>query len=182
MKKHSEIRYSCLFIIFVLSLGLLGYWRGYRLNILTPSAPFGLWRVAPVENFLHRGDYVCVDTNRLMQINSSVLQAHEWGYFGKTLPSGQPYKLLKAIGAVAKDQVIYDAEKNYLFVNGFPVGQMHKTDSKGRLLPALSYPYTVPDGHYWLSSSNEKGFDSRYFGAVPENLVLYRMIPVLIWE
>jgi signal peptidase I len=45
----------------------------------------------------------------------------------------------------------------------------------------ISYPYTVPEGCIWVMGDNrEESLDSRYFGAVPNNAVIARMM-LRIW-
>jgi type IV secretory pathway protease TraF len=53
-------------------------------------------------------------------------------------------------------------------------------DTEGRPLPKASFPVTLRKGEVWLSSENIRGYDSRYFGPVSED-VLRRAAPVWIF-
>jgi type IV secretory pathway protease TraF len=78
--------------------------------------------------------------------------------------------------------VDYSEEEKAVTVNGEYVlmTEIISQDTEGRPLPGASFPVTLRKGEVWLSSENIRGYDSRYFGPVSED-VLRRAVPVWIF-
>jgi conjugative transfer signal peptidase TraF len=182
-RRHKEIQCALYSIAAILTLGVLAHSWGYRVNFRTPSAPLGVWKSDTELVPLKRGDYVRVDTEAMMRTCPAIRDAHEWGYFGHTLFLGRPYDLLKQVAGLPGATVDYDPLARRVLIDGTTqtAGILINADSRGHVMPRLSFPYRVPGGSYWLSSSNERGFDSRYFGSVPEEYIKSRMTPLFIW-
>jgi conjugal transfer pilin signal peptidase TrbI len=63
--------------------------------------------------------------------------------------------------------------------NGRPLGMALKMDSKGKALPLFDYNGVVPKGSYFMIGSDPRSFDSKYFGFVKKNEIIYRAYPIL---
>jgi conjugative transfer signal peptidase TraF len=180
--RYRSFLWALFTILFLLTLGEVSYFWGYRVNF-TSSVPPGIWKCEKSAEPLKRGDYVCVDTAALICERPEMKEAHKRGYFAYTLFLRSPFDLLKEIGALPGDLVDYDPTVQRVVINGEiqAAGVWMSADSKGRVMPRPRFPYRVPSGEYWLSSS-ERGFDSRYFGSVPEKCIKSRMVPVFVWR
>jgi conjugative transfer signal peptidase TraF len=149
--------------------GLRLHRAGYRIN-LSPSVPTGIWKI---EDGGHKkGDYVVVSPSDHYGYRLAV----ERGY----LPGFSP--MLKRIVAVEGDTVDYDEGEKAVTVNGEYVlmTEIISQDTEGRPLPETTFPMTLQKGEVWLSSENIRGYDSRYFGPVSED-ILRKAAPVWIF-
>jgi conjugative transfer signal peptidase TraF len=149
--------------------GLRLYHAGYRIN-LSPSVPAGIWRIR--EGGHARGDYVVVSPSNHLGYRLAV----ERGY----LPEFSP--MLKRVVAAEGDVVDYDEEERAVTVNGeyIMMTEILSRDTEGRVLPKTLFPVKLRRGEAWLSSENIRGYDSRYFGPVSED-ILQRAVPVWIF-
>jgi conjugative transfer signal peptidase TraF len=149
--------------------GLRLYRAGYRVN-LSPSVPTGIWRIR--DGGHKKGDYVVVAPND----HHGYRLAVERGY----LPGFSP--MLKRIVALDGDFISYDRQEKAVTVNGEYVlmTEIVSQDTEGRPLPEASFPVTLGKGEVWLSSENIRGYDSRYFGPVSED-ILRKAAPVWIF-
>ena len=136
-------------LLFVSSFGVFGIYIN-----LSPSLPVGLYKKAtplPLQNA--RGGVVMLKKD--------------------SIPSSKKYAgnrpLIKRIIGVPGDVFEYDNLSKALYVNNTAVlnSEIFITDGHGDELPQPSFPITVPEGHVWLGSDINYGFDSRYFGTVP---------------
>lgn len=87
--------------------------------------------------------------------------------------------LIKEVVALPNDQVILT--DNGLEVNGkiYPY-RTYYFDSKNRSLSV--YPRGKYQQGYWLiGTNNDHSWDSRYFGPINKNQILYKLKPVLVW-
>jgi type IV secretory pathway protease TraF len=81
--------------------------------------------------------------------------------------------MLKRVAAAEGDLVSYDERERAITVNGryIPMTEILSRDTEGRPLPRPSFPARLGKGDVWLSSENIRGYDSRYFGPVSEDLL-----------
>jgi conjugative transfer signal peptidase TraF len=162
-------------VVLVLSLssaavsGLSLYHVGYRIN-LSPSVPTGIWKIRGGGH--KKGDYVVVSPNSHYGYKLAV----ERGY----LPGFSP--MLKRVVATEGDIMDYDEKEKAVTVNGEYVmmTEVISQDTEGRLLPQASFPVILRKGEVWLSSENVRGYDSRYFGPVSED-ILRKAAPVWLF-
>lgn len=85
--------------------------------------------------------------------------------------------LLKTVAASAGDRVdVLDSVR----INGtvVPYTAWQSSDFEGRSLPRPESRRLVSGELFLLSDNAENGFDSRYFGPVPERWVIGRISPV----
>jgi conjugative transfer signal peptidase TraF len=146
--------------------GLRLYLGGYRIN-LSPSVPTGIWRIQ--EGKHEKGGYVIVSPSDHLGYRLAV----ERGY----LPGFSP--MLKRVVGLEGDFISYDRQEKAVTVNGeyILMTEIISQDTEGRSLPAASFPVTLEKGEVWLASENIRGYDSRYFGPVSDDL-LQGVVPV----
>lgn len=140
----------------ILTAGWLG---GLRLN-LTPSAPLGLWWIAPLRRPAMVGDRVFVCPPHEVSVLGRAR-----GYLQAGLcPSGVA-PLIKIVAAVSGQRVEIGST---VVIDGAPLpnSNLHATDGEGR--PLASWPGgIVPAGQLFLYSAFKASYDSRYFGPLP---------------
>nr|WP_065091826.1 conjugative transfer signal peptidase TraF [Rhizobium leucaenae] len=148
---------SALVVGGIAAIGIPG---GYRIN-LTPSEPFGLWRIVALDRPPAAGDlvFICPPQTLAMRV------ARERGYlrFG-TCPGGVA-PLIKTVIAMAGQHVeIGEA----VSIDGRPIAfsDLAKRDGKGRSLTPFAEG-NVPVGSVFLHSPFRGSYDSRYFGPLP---------------
>lgn len=127
------------------------------------SVPIGLYHV--VSGVPKRGDFVLVRTQK-----SVAALADRRHYLPQNVP------LIKRVAAMEGDNIC--VSKQTVSINGKAVVQRFKRDSKGRLLPAWSVCQRLKEGEYFLLADAKDSFDSRYFGAVSEDHIIGRLVPL----
>ena len=140
-----------LFIVQVIIIFSLIYFKcNYVINV-TPSLPLGIYKLEKVKN-LKQGDIV------LFNINEETKQMmFERGY----IPSKNT-KLLKTIGALENnkirivDDILYIDEENY--------GRILDKDLENRELPSIEIK--MDKGNFLALTKKNLSYDSRYFGQV----------------
>lgn len=152
---------------------VVGHGAGYRLNF-TNSAPYGLWRVAPVQTAaIERGQLieVCPPTQPIVSI------MRERGYLSAGRCENKTTTLLKPVSAVAGDLVQLQAD-GLASVNGV---KLVNTEAMENLPSWPAGQYRVQSGEVWLFSAYSAGsFDSRYFGPVSVANIRGVAAPVLV--
>lgn len=160
--KAPDIRQLCRFFVplvcLLIAVGVL-YAFGVRVNV-SSSLPCGVWQIGLADNVLHIGDSVVID---------------------KSVISNNTKSLVKDIGAIPGD--VMTREGNVVYRNGtkMPLSVIHAADSGGKGIHCIKYPVVVPEGHVWLSSRHERGYDSRYFGPVPARAVIGKAVLLWAW-
>lgn len=146
-------------ICLLLLIGAL-YISGVRINT-TSSLPLGVWRIQRIDiSELRRGDSVAINRT--------------------AVPNARTH-LMKDVGALPGD--VMTRRGDIVCRNGepLPLSTIQTTNSRGQEIDCIEYPVVVPDGSIWLSSRHERGYDSRYFGAVPAQAVLGKAILLWAW-
>ncbi len=152
-----------------------GWLGGYRLN-LTPSEPFGLWRIVPLMRAVSVGDVVF----DCPPISTEFTMALERGYLRHGLCPGRVAPLIKTVVAVSGQRVQVGSN---VVIDRLPLpnSTVQPSDGAGRPL----HPFIggiVPSGHLFLHSDFASSYDSRYFGPVPESGLLGLAQPVLTFD
>lgn len=152
----------------VIFFSLAAYGAGYRINI-SPSVPTGIWKIT---DSVAKGGYVVVAASD----HPGYRLAMERRYLSNHMP------MLKRVVATTGDIVSYDATERAITVNGGFIfaTEILSQDTEGRPLPVASFPASLGNGEAWLSSENIRGYDSRYFGPVSEDL-LRGAVPVWLF-
>jgi len=132
-----------------------------RVN-LSPSAPYGLYRLTALPTPLTTGTLVLLPVPEMIRL-----------WHSRWLP------LLKPVAAVAGETVCVRDET--LWIGGTSYGPVYRA-AQGRTLPVLRGCITVPQGEVFLASQAARSLDSRYFGAVPLAHLTAQAIPVVTWR
>jgi len=163
-------------ILLFISLSLLIYQQGYRVNI-SESYPRGVYKTIPKTTIEH-GDFImfCPKDSPSMQ------NALKRGYVLRGLCKGGYYPLLKKVAALEGDRVEVN---EYVYINGIkqPKSKLHQYDPKGNPLPRTKdNNITVPKGYmFLLSDYHELSFDSRYLGLIEKNTTISLMKPFYLF-
>jgi conjugative transfer signal peptidase TraF len=141
----------------------------------TSSMPYGLYEKTPITRALQHGDLIsfCITDDAIRR----GLQ------IGIDIPKGQcrsgyaPF--IKRAIAVPGDRV--DTRGTLLAVNGIPVARTYPlADARTKILRTIvPRIYTVGPNEAWGISDNIKGYDSRYYGAVHPDDILF---PKFTWQ
>ena len=147
------------------------YQSGYRVN-LSPSVPTGIWKIISCCNGVNSlYEYVVVSASD----HWGYKLAMERGYLSNFTP------MLKRVAATAGDIVDYSEEERAVTVNGnyLFMTEIFSEDTEGRTLPRASFPILLRKREIWLSSENIRGYDSRYFGPVSQDIL---QGAILVWK
>ena len=135
--------------------------RWVRLNV-SPSVPYGLYRLAPLTRPLARGTLVVLPVPPVVR-----------PWHARWVP------LLKPVAAVAGDLVcLWD---HGLFVAGQWYGPVWR-EAAGRPLPQIRGCLRVPEGAVFLASPFPKSLDGRYWGITPVADLTAQAIPLITWR
>lgn len=108
----------------------------------------------------------------------SAVMARERGYLGYGSCPGNSTPVGKKVVAGPGDVVLIN--ESGISVNGTLLAhtrpQAH--DGEGRPLPQQRLEGTLPQGEFILAAQRDDSFDSRYYGAVPQELHLGELSPV----
>lgn len=89
--------------------------------------------------------------------------------------------LLKSVAAIAGDEL--DVTAAGVLVNGCRLPQsapIARDRSGRRFQPWRPGRYRLPSGEVWLYADNSRSWDSRYWGPVPQAVVMAQAFPILI--
>jgi conjugative transfer signal peptidase TraF len=148
-------------VLGVLVLAAMVSTRWVRLN-LSPSLPYGLYRLTAIREPLTRGTLV------VLPVPACVRPWHAaW------------VPLLKPVAAVAGDLVCVDDEG--LWVAGVPYGRVY-AQARGQALPQLTGCHQVGADEVFLASGRPHSLDGRYFGMTPRQALTAQAIPMWTWR
>ena len=91
--------------------------------------------------------------------------------------NGDNDRLTKKVGCSPGETLTKDAEGQF-FCGHQLLGKALRTDSQGRQLPSFQFLGLVPGNNYFMLGSNPRSFDSRYFGFVHADDILYKALPL----
>jgi len=151
---------STLLLAGVLCLAVLST-RWLCFNV-SPSLPYGLYRLHAVPPTLTRGTLV------LLPVPPSV--QHVWS---RWLP------LLKPVAGVPGDRI--EAEGWELHINDVSFGPILQ-HTHGHALPQLMGSWIVTDGEVFVASAVPRSLDGRYFGCTPVTTLTAVATPFLTWR
>jgi len=110
-------------------------------------------------------------------LNNGIDLGRQRGFFGQAM--------IKRIIALPGDTVLYDRHQKQLQVirrgESVPIpianSEVFDIDSHGRPMPHLPFPKIVPEDYVFLGSNHVRGFDSRYYGCVPQASLTFHVTP-----
>ena len=164
-----KIKKKSLFLpLFLIILNILGiYTRKYFVLNISSSIPIGIYKVDKSIDF-KRGDIVTFSTKRYKDILD---------YPG----SIKNITFSKYIAGIRGDYI--RIENNKIYVNNKEKGNIFKVDGLNNRLPQLKEKeYIVQEDEVFVLAPNDKSFDSRYYGCIKKSDVIYKLVPLIIWE
>ncbi|HQH28370.1 MAG TPA: conjugative transfer signal peptidase TraF [Oligoflexia bacterium] len=145
----------------------------FRLN-LSPSMPLGLYREVSLP--VTRGTLVAAC---LPEQIASLGRSRRYLRRGRCAAKAEP--VLKQVRGIPGDVVTVAPEG--VFINGELLAHTAPlaADSHGRPLQAYTGKFRVAPGELWIFSEHApNGWDSRYFGPIPEQSVISVVQPLLV--
>ena len=164
-----KIKKKSLFLpLFLIILNILGiYTRKYLVLNISSSIPTGIYKVDKSTDF-KRGDIVTFSTKRYKDILD---------YPG----SIKNITFSKYIAGISGNYI--RIENNKIYVNNKEKGNIFKVDGLNNRLPQLKEKeYIVKEDEVFVLGTNDKSFDSRYYGCIKKSDVIYKLVPLIIWE
>lgn len=151
MSKKRKIGLITIIILIILALMRDG--RHLLTINMSDSLPRGIYLLQP-KNRLQKGDIVLIEL--------------------KNNERTKRIKLLKKITAVAGDVV--EIRDNELYINNISTKRkLEKYDSEGNLLVSqLKNKTILKNNEYFLEGTHTKSYDSKYFGVVKDEFILYK--------
>jgi conjugative transfer signal peptidase TraF len=152
---------------------ILGVLAGFRINV-SESLPLGIYRVVGDGRSVERGSIVVVclpGTWSRFALERAIL--------GRGDCPGGTYGLGKIVVAVEGDEVIIFRDRLLIGATLMISGAILERDEHG---PIPHHPWgrhTLRRGQIWLYSCHPSAFDSRYFGPVNEEAIVWTVRPVL---
>lgn len=121
------------------------------------SLPYHLWINDYFTSVYSKGDYVIINYNRSDDF--------------------VPYRfLVKRITCVPGDKILRVGDA--IFCNGVWMGNALKLARNGKKLPQVYFNEVITNGNYFVSGTNERSYDSRYFGFITGNMIVRRVFPL----
>ncbi len=150
--------------IVVLAALLVGAWLPGRLIISTsPSLDHRIFFLTREKDSIKIGDYLVFIHKDMRFIHKGLDQKND--------------RLVKKVGCGPGNILSVDAER--VFTCGQrELGKALEADSKGRPLPVFSFIGVVPESSYFMVGTNPRSFDSRYFGFIHADEILYKALPI----
>ena len=151
--------------VVVLAALLVGAWLPGKIIVSTsPSLNHRVFFMAPLQiRKIKIGDYL-------------VFRHTETDFVHKGLNTEND-RLIKAVGCRPGDLLTRDA--GGLFTcNAKFLGKALVEDSQGRALPQFTFNGPVPENSFFMIGTDPRSFDSRYFGFVHADDILYKALPL----
>ena len=149
----------------ILAALLVGAWLPARLIVSTSqSLEHRVFFLVPVHaKKIDTGDYL-------------VFRHKDKKFVNKGLNTDND-RLIKKVGCRPSQVLTRDAD-NMFSCNKKELGKALDKDSQGRALPQFVFNGPVPGDNFFMIGSNPRSFDSRYFGFVHADDILYKALPL----
>lgn len=148
------------FVFLIMAIALISSVTGKLFyQNLSPSAPFGLYVVAPDQR-IEYGDYVIVS----LPVDVPALNVKKG------------FSLLKKVQGFPGDS--YNVDSNGTSIRG----RHYRSFSRPGLPVVAPGTYTVPDDSMLFLNDPEDSFDSRYLGPVKKNQIVKKVILLVPYE
>lgn len=86
-------------------------------------------------------------------------------------------KIIKIVGC-GPGETLTRNDRDEFFCNGALLGVALQKDSTGRPLPRFYFDGTVPANSYFMVGDNPRSFDSKYFGFINADQMLFKALPL----
>jgi conjugal transfer pilin signal peptidase TrbI len=167
ISKFTRRELATVFLL-VVTLGALGLWLPGRLNIVvSDSLSHRIFLIVKAPAKIGIGDYLVFKYDNGRRYLDAYIQ--------KSLNDHS--MLTKQVGCMPGDVLKVDNSARFS-CNGKPLGQALKSDSEGKPLPMFVFNGIIPRDRYFMVGSNPRSFDSRYFGFIKKNEILYKAYPI----
>jgi len=151
-------------LIVVLAFGLLGGWLPQRLSVVTSeSVGHRIFFLSPALTKMRTGDYLVFR------------HPEDQAYARKSLTNND--RMIKKVGCAPGEFLRVSADRQFT-CNERPLGMALEVDSKGNPLPRFVFNGPVPSGQLFMTGTDPRSFDSRYFGFISENEIIFRAVPI----
>ena len=149
----------------ILAALLVGAWLPARIIVSTSSSlKHRVFFLVPVHTKkIQTGDYLVFRHNDTTFVNKGLNSEND--------------RLIKKVGCSPGEFLTSDADRLFT-CNKRGVGKALDRDSSGRLLPQFEFNGPMPDNNFFMIGSNPRSFDSRYFGFIHADDILYKALPL----
>ena len=197
-RKHLKkiIYYSILwFLIFLIisffSFIIFAKKNRYVFNI-SESLPIGIYQKLEDKNF-QKGDLVILDIPK-ERMDFMISRGYIDGNMLKTMlkriegVEGETFKVLtveELKGSLFSENnefssiEISSLPKKFLIKENKILGSISNFDSRGRQLPQIKSPLILNKDEFFVMGESDNSFDSRYFGKIKKEEILYKVKPIL---
>ena len=150
--------------IVVLAALLTGAWLPERIIVSTsPSLEHRIFFLTKTKAAIKNGDYLVFKHRDTSFVRKGIDQDND--------------RLLKKVGCSSGEMLLVNTKKTF-FCGSKELGTALDVDSKGRSLPVFDFTGVVPDNSYFMVGTNPRSFDSRYFGFIHADEILYKALPI----
>lgn len=158
----------CVVFSFLAIIQVISSASGCRFFLnLTGSEPRGIYFLKSFDGTLQRGDLVFMKCPPGFE---------KFIYGRKWLPN--EWSLLKTVRGIPGDS--FCVSETDVSVEGKRFGPVFPFDRQGLPLPVLRGCWRVPPRHFLpIATGLDNSFDGRYFGAVPDSLIIGKAVPIV---
>ncbi len=150
--------------IVVLAALLVGAWLPERIIVSTsPSLDHRVFFLTKARQPFKTGDYLVFHLKKTIFVHKGLDQEND--------------RLIKRVGCSPGEVLTKNSDKQY-FCNQRHLGKALTKDSKGRSLPLFQFTGSVPENNFFVVGTNPRSFDSKYFGFVHADDILYKALPL----
>ena len=150
--------------IVILAALLVGAWLPERIIVSTsPSLHHRVFFLVKTRKKINPGDYLVFRHKDTTFVRKGLEQEND--------------RVIKRVGCGPGEILTSDADKQY-FCGQKLLGKALETDSKGRSLPLFQFTGLVPENSYFVVGTNPRSFDSKYFGFVNADDILFKALPL----
>lgn len=153
--------------IVVLAAVLVGAWLPERIIVSTsPSLQYRVFFLikTKINRKVETGDYLVFRHKDTRFIHKGLNREND--------------RMVKKIGCGPGEILAKSADRNEYFCEQTSLGTALTIDSKGRKLPSFQFTGPIPENSYFVVGSNPRSFDSKYFGFVHADEILYKALPL----
>lgn len=148
----------------ILAALLVGAWLPARIIVSTS------------QSLEHRVFFLVPVNTRKIQAGDYLVFRHKDTDFVNKGLNKENDRLIKKVGC-SPGQVL-TRDSNLFSCNKKELGKALAKDSQGRTLPQFESNGPVPEDNFFMIGSSPRSFDSRYFGFVHADDILYKALPL----
>lgn len=142
----------------------------------TPSLPYRFFKIEGLASDfkIKTGDFVtaCPLPDKELDYIERLKEYNSLNKDGRCYNGMNP--VVKIVGAVAGMKI--EISDNGISIDDH--APLHGTAMRDAKLKHFNYKGTVPENHYLLYTHYERGYDSRYFGLINKNELIYKVTPL----